>query len=476
MTSVTAEKVAMFCSSKTTVCAVFGLILGVSSALAAEKAQPAPLNALATPPGITLEPLGNAQGYGTGKSAAAFVSREQIAFADLRGMTLYTFDQDPIGKSVCTGACAESWRPAVAPKDAQATAGWSVLKRGDGVLQWALHGKPLYTFAQDVDPGSSFGNSPARFGGKRKNGIGEFVGGGSRGSGAGRAAPDKPVPKEWKVALAFPVAMKIPAGLAVREVPDAQGLVLADFRGLTVYAFQGDLAKEKGPLDTRFIPVSSPQFSKAVGDFGFLVRADGIRQWTYRGRALFTFSGDLAADFAEGIGADKHFEVAKVYRYFVPAGVDIRNTPGQGKILTTAQGMTLYRRSGYILQSGGGHSLRRGQPIRPAVGRDIGINIRCDQECSRQWRPLLAPPDAQAQGQWNVAVHPDGTKQWVYQGYSLWSYAGDKAPGDMNGNDIYDFTFADEAGMPADAPRKALMDMGTPQDGAPALYWTIAIP
>src|SRR3546814_12810623 len=28
---------------------------------------------------------------------------------DARGMTLYTFDKDPAGKSVCNGKCAEAW-------------------------------------------------------------------------------------------------------------------------------------------------------------------------------------------------------------------------------------------------------------------------------------------------------------------------------------------------------------------------------
>ena len=123
------------------------------------------------------------------------------------------------------------------------------------------------------------------------------------------------------------------------------------------------------------------------------------------------------------------------------------NTPGQGKVLATSAGMTLYKRDGYILQSGGGHSLRRGQPQRPAVGRDIGLNALCDAECAKVWHPFLAPADAQPRGFWDVATRPDGARQWVYQGYALWTYDGDKKPGDMNGNDSFQFAFADTPSM-----------------------------
>ena len=60
----------------------------------------------------------------------------------------------------------------------------SEIKRDDGARQWAYRGKALYTFVKDVDPGSVGGNSPARLGARRKNGAGEYVGGGVRGAAA----------------------------------------------------------------------------------------------------------------------------------------------------------------------------------------------------------------------------------------------------------------------------------------------------
>ena len=64
--------------------------LGLVLALSAAPAVAAPLGEVATPPGITLEPLGVSQGYELGKQTATFLPREQIAFADTSGKTLYT--------------------------------------------------------------------------------------------------------------------------------------------------------------------------------------------------------------------------------------------------------------------------------------------------------------------------------------------------------------------------------------------------
>ena len=214
-------------------------------------------------------------------------------------------------------------------------------------------------------------------------------------------------------------------------------------------------------------PLGAPQLAKSIGDFSFMTRDDGIRQWTFKGHPLYTYVGDRAPGYANGAGVDDRWTVAAVARYYFPETASIQNTPGQGRVLATAEGMTLYRRDGHILQSGGGHSLRRGQPARPAVGRDLGTNPRCVEDCD-EWRPFLAAEDAGARGFWNVKEREDGTKQWIYQGYALWTYAGDKKPGDMNGHDAYTVFMTHDA--------NTAVDVGTPMDGSAALYWSIAVP
>lgn len=74
------------------------------------------------------------------------------------GMTLYVFDKDAAGKSVCNGPCATNWPPLMAGGSDQATGNWSILNRDDGGKQWAYKGKPLYFWSKDQKPGDKTGD------------------------------------------------------------------------------------------------------------------------------------------------------------------------------------------------------------------------------------------------------------------------------------------------------------------------------
>ncbi|KAA0979099.1 hypothetical protein [Pseudomonas sp. ANT_J28] len=77
---------------------------------------------------------------------------------DHKGMTVYTFDKDAGGKSMCNDDCAKNWPPMMAPAGAKAEGKWSVIKRDDGMMQYAYDGKPLYTFMKDEKPGEMKGD------------------------------------------------------------------------------------------------------------------------------------------------------------------------------------------------------------------------------------------------------------------------------------------------------------------------------
>ena len=112
----------------------------------------------ATPEGITVQPLGKAQGYDMGKQTASVLFREELAFADAKGMTLYTFDKDAGGKSACNGPCATNWPPLKASASDKNEGGYTMITRDDGSMQWAYKGKPLYTWAKDTKPGDITGD------------------------------------------------------------------------------------------------------------------------------------------------------------------------------------------------------------------------------------------------------------------------------------------------------------------------------
>ncbi|SRR6476661_4532951 len=80
------------------------------------------------------------------------------SLTDHRGMSLYTFDKDMDGKSVCNGPCAANWPALKAEAGDRAADNYSVLTRDDGSKQWAYKGKPLYTFVQDLKSGDIKGD------------------------------------------------------------------------------------------------------------------------------------------------------------------------------------------------------------------------------------------------------------------------------------------------------------------------------
>ena len=80
------------------------------------------------------------------------------ALVDAKSMTLYTFDKDMSGKSMCNGPCAANWPALTAASGSAASGDWTTVTRDDGTLQWAYKGKPLYTFAKDIKPGDTMGD------------------------------------------------------------------------------------------------------------------------------------------------------------------------------------------------------------------------------------------------------------------------------------------------------------------------------
>jgi predicted lipoprotein with Yx(FWY)xxD motif len=69
---------------------------------------------------------------------------------DARGRTLYRFTAEAQGLPVCTGACVETWLPALAGSASGLPAHVATVRRPDGgKLQLTYDGHPLYRYAGD---------------------------------------------------------------------------------------------------------------------------------------------------------------------------------------------------------------------------------------------------------------------------------------------------------------------------------------
>lgn len=73
-------------------------------------------------------------------------------------MTLYVFDRDAPGKSMCDGTCAANWPPALADAYDKALGALSLVARDDGKKQWAYRGRPLYRWKMDHKAGDASGD------------------------------------------------------------------------------------------------------------------------------------------------------------------------------------------------------------------------------------------------------------------------------------------------------------------------------
>jgi predicted lipoprotein with Yx(FWY)xxD motif len=64
--------------------------------------------------------------------------------------------------------------------------------------------------------------------------------------------------------------------------------------------------------------------------------------------------------------------------------------------------------------------------------------IHCVDSCATNWPPLIGPVDAgDADGSLLGSIErPDGSEQATYDGFPLYYFAGDEAPGDANGEGV----------------------------------------
>lgn len=436
--------------------AVTALALGGSFPAQAEESEAPPT----VPAGVTLVEV-------VRELQASAAQMLWTRLGDEEGRTLLFAEDYRTGGAACVAACAAEFPPLPAPADAEPFADWSLLRRPDGQLQWAYQLRPLHTWSREDEPGEVATNVGLAETANLK--LAE------RPEAAGALLP----PPGWRVARFEPHrSIAAPDGIEARLVLSAQAVVLTDFAGFTLYAFDGDAADDDpggcsgGGCETRWRPVAAPALALDVGDFSVVSRADGSRQWAYRGRPLYRYRGDLLPGDAHGRAADPRWRMAVLTEGFRPPRVAVTALEGYGDALSHG-GMTLY--SGSAFQKyWGGRNLRDSFKNAWRRGKRLGGDACADEDCLALWRPFPAPADARSTGFWEVIERGDGTRQWAYKGYALYTYADDEAPGQNRGQATYSFARPD--GGPDDIERAIwLAELGDTYGGA-GVYWNVAKP
>ena len=437
------------------VLAAAAFTLSAPSSAPAEEKGVAPRT---VPPGVTLVEVVREL-----NASAAQLLWVRLGDAD-GGTLLFRADGEPGGVR-CVDECAAEFPPLLAPPDAGPFADWSPVRRPDGRLQWAYQSHPLHTWSLEEEPGEVATNVGLAETANLK--LAE------RAAAAGALMP----PPEWRVARFEPSrSIEVPAGIEARLVLSAQAVVLTDFEGFTLYARDGDV-----PCDDE---TCSGRGCKWTGCPSLRLRSPST--WAVLGRdpqgrispvgppgpASVSIPGDLLPGDAHGRSVREHWSMAVLTENFRPPRVAVTALEGYGDALSV-DGVTLYTGSAFE-KYWGGRNLRGSFKNAYDRGKRLGGDACADAECLTMWRPFHAAADARSTGFWEVFTRRDGSRQWAYKGYAVYTYAGDEAPGQNRGQATYAFATLD--GSPDEIERAVwLAELGGAYGGA-GVYWNIAKP
>jgi predicted lipoprotein with Yx(FWY)xxD motif len=388
------------------------------------------IDSLAAP--LVTSPLGAAE-FSEGPPPATFaVGRADAVgpiYVTASGMTLYANSLDsPTGVFGCTDAryektggadgyplpraserrtCLEKWTPFVAMSDAVTQGLWSVVTRPDGLRQWAYDGQPLYLSPRDERPGDVNGTmGMARYG-------------------------------AWRV---LPVPLRLPPG--TKLIRKIDGLMLAAAEDDRVLLTPSSSRSRVSP---GLVPLYAPEM--AVGS-DITTRADGRKQWAFRGAPLYRVSGDAAASLIQSLVASKAWRPLLVQPASPrPKFLTMHMTvPEIGWVFADSNGKTLYAMYCHDQVADRLSCDELGDPAAhwSALCGDA-------EACAREWRPVLAERDDVATGAWAIAdvpypqfLDPTGAygegvptvRAWTYFGRPVYTFASDEIAGDVQGHGI----------------------------------------
>ncbi len=246
------------------------------------------------------------------------------------------------------------------------------------------------------------------------------------GDDGGSATPDAP-PVAVDAAVAPAITLSTAGTLGAR---------LVDKDGKSLYFFANDVAGSNASFCTAnaaacaawpTFSVASPTVGEGLvaADFGSIDRGGGVSQTTWKGRPLYYYSMDSAAEPTKGEGTGGRWFVARAYNVFFAANATVTPTGGAANapFLTSGAGRTVYAHD----------TDTRGAGAAPPVSA-------CTGACATTWplwdkaaavTTVVVPSTIPAADVTTFAA--DGKQQFAYKGWPLYFYGADDAPGKVAG-------------------------------------------
>ena len=311
-------------------------------------------------------------------------------------------------------SCTDLWPPVVAAADAEPVGKWTTVERKDGTLQWTYDEQPLYTSVKDHGPGDVLGGTTRRFGGDSP----------------AKRIPAAPPPR-------------IPPGFAVKTT--TVGRLLTTDKTYSVYAYDRDTPTASmcdAECARTWNPVLAPALARAQGEWSIIERSAGLRQWAFRQQPLYTYVLDQRTWSLEGSDVPGWSNVYTQLAPSFPASFTVQDTL-VGQVIADARGMTIYT---YICGDDSFDQLSCDHPDDTQVYR-IAMCGGSPEKCLKNWPYVQADPSATSTGRaWSVIRIDPGTGHraldeqadslsvWAYRDRPVYTYGGDKQPGDLNGS------------------------------------------
>jgi predicted lipoprotein with Yx(FWY)xxD motif len=239
--------------------------------------------------------------------------------------------------------------------------------------------------------------------------------------------------------------------LAVAE-STTLGKVLTDSAGFTLYRFEKDTAEPPktncvGDCETAWPPVPADGATAATGVdkalLGEVTRADGTKQLTIAGWPMYRFAKDTKAGDIKGQGVGGIWYASapdgkKAALADLP-GLSTRNDAKLGEIVVDKYGMTVYR----FLKD-------QAWPVPKTA---------CVGACAEKWPAVAVVSANDTKGVEKKGLmgftRPDGVKQMTVDCWPIYTFSGDEAAGDTNGQGVGGTWYAvSPEGKPVGAPKK----------------------